>query len=562
MTMQGVLRRYFRGKDPGVRQKKQDSTALSQAVFDAMSHLLHGGLNVQEATDWMIRQGIPFSQQAGMHLIGAESLLQALQQQRNLAYSQYHFADAFKELAKDLKNIVHQERQSISSSTLSARQKEERLAALPALQPPQPPQKTLHSLLQYNKKKGFLGANAQKHTQQWADHMQEIVRLERFNLRHGTQFYGPEKVGFRGALALSQQFEQMLQLSEALRTGTWEQANPKEMENILEEDALRSLQIISSLTKMLHDEGWLKHAPGNRFRLTAKGVRRVGKNALKALSLQAPVEGRHGKFTLSNAFGRGFLDKEVSKRYQFGDSLEHLHPVNTLKNALIRRGKNAFGPAKSHTLWLAPEDFEVWHDRKTVRSATVLLLDMSWSMARQGRFAAAKQVALALDCLIHSQQSQDAYYVVGFSTRAHVIKPSQLAEISWDTKDPFTNLQEGLALARQLLTKHKNEKGNILVITDGKPTAATINRKTTTSWSGFMGAIPPKILHATLHEVRLCTRKGLHINVFMLDDNPILMRFVEKLAKINAGRVFYSHPSALHRCVLVDYWRKQRRRIA
>ena len=119
--------------------------------------------------------------------------------------------------------------------------------------------------------------------------------------------------------------------------------------------------------------------------------------------------------------------------------------VRTLKNALLRGG--------GVPLRLGPEDFEVYETEHTTRAATVLLLDMSWSMSWEGRFAAAKKVALAMESLVRSLHPRDYFGIVGFFTRAVELKAKDLPEATWNMGDPFTNLQDGLRLAAELLER-------------------------------------------------------------------------------------------------------------
>jgi uncharacterized protein with von Willebrand factor type A (vWA) domain len=187
---------------------------------------------------------------------------------------------------------------------------------------------------------------------------------------------------------------------------------------------------------------------------------------------------------------------------------------------------------------------------------------MSWSMSRDGRFPAAKRVALAMDHLIRSSYPRDHYYTIGFSTRARLLSAEQLTEATWDPSDPFTNIQEGLLLARQVFRKHRSVNRQVIVVTDGQPTATHIDGYTNAQWPGFMGSIPPDIYRETLKEVDNCTREKVVINMFMLDDNPVLTKFVEEIVRINRGRAFYSLPHNLGKYLLVDYLSRRRKQIA
>jgi uncharacterized protein with von Willebrand factor type A (vWA) domain len=190
----------------------------------------------------------------------------------------------------------------------------------------------------------------------------------------------------------------------------------------------------------------------------------------------------------------------------------------------------------------------------------VLLLDMSWSMSWAGRFPAAKRVALALDHLIRTRYPRDHFFVVGFSTRARELRIGELPEAAWDMGDPFTNLQEGLMVAERLIAKHPSPSPQILVVTDGQPTAYFRERELHVEWPSGFGGLSPHAAEATLREVRRVTRRGITINTFMLDAAPELVGFVESVTRINRGRALYTAPSELGSFVLVDYLARRRRR--
>jgi uncharacterized protein with von Willebrand factor type A (vWA) domain len=153
------------------------------------------------------------------------------------------------------------------------------------------------------------------------------------------------------------------------------------------------------------------------------------------------------------------IDVGASKSWTFGDPL-HLDAGATVANAVRR--------SPSLPVRLAPEDLQVYEATYTTRSATVLLLDMSWSMSWEGRFAAAKKVALAMDCLMRTRYPRDFFAIVGFYTRAVELEPGDLPEVTWNMGDPFTNLQDGLRLATRMLERQPGAKKSFIVITDGQ----------------------------------------------------------------------------------------------
>ena len=168
-------------------------------------------------------------------------------------------------------------------------------------------------------------------------------------------------------------------------------------------------------------------------------MRRIGQLALRDI-YQGLLKDRAGSHTTDH---RGITEMrpEETRPYQFGDPL-NLNLVATLKHALTRR--------PGVPLALEPGDFEIYENDYGSSSSTVLCLDMSWSMSWEGRFAAAKKVALALETLIRTKFPRDYFAIVGFFTRAVELKLKDLPEASWNMGDPFTNLQDGLRLASDL----------------------------------------------------------------------------------------------------------------
>jgi uncharacterized protein with von Willebrand factor type A (vWA) domain len=176
------------------------------------------------------------------------------------------------------------------------------------------------------------------------------------------------------------------------------------------------------------------------------------------------------------------------------------------------------------------------------------MLDLSWSMALRGLFQAAKKVALALNNLISSQYARDSLYIVGFSAYARELKAEELPYVRWDESVLGTNMHHALMIAQKLLAKHTQGTRQIIMISDGEPTAHLENGR-----SYFAYPPSPITIRETLKEVKRCTQKRITINTFMLDRNYYLKEFVNQVAKINKGRVFYTTPDKLGEYILVDY---------
>ncbi|HLE43139.1 MAG TPA: VWA domain-containing protein, partial [Methylomirabilota bacterium] len=237
-----------------------------------------------------------------------------------------------------------------------------------------------------------------------------------------------------------------------------------------------------------------------------------------------------------------------TKPYEPGEAFE-VNLQRSLMNALARRG-----PGTPVRFELA--DFEVDRVEATVSAATVLLLDQSSSMFHQGRWPSAKKVAMVLQALIHGQFPRDRLFVVGFSDYAVEIRPEELPAAEPNVWQQGTNMQHALMLARRRLSREPASVRQIIMVTDGDPTAHLEEGESYFSY-------PParKTIVETLKEVKRCTAAGITINTFMLARAEYLMQFVDYVTRINRGRAFFAEPGRLGDYVLVDYVRNRRRRV-
>ncbi|HET7677729.1 MAG TPA: VWA domain-containing protein, partial [Candidatus Limnocylindrales bacterium] len=220
------------------------------------------------------------------------------------------------------------------------------------------------------------------------------------------------------------------------------------------------------------------------------------------------------------------------------------------------RAENAPGRRAGRGLSLEPGDFAVQETEELTRASTVLLVDMSRSMLLRGCFLAAKKVAVALDTLIRTQFPRDELHVIGFAYYAREIRPGALATLSWHGYEYGTNLQHGLMQARRILARSHGGNREIIVITDGEPTAHFEDGQVEFSY-------PPtrRTIQETLREVGRCTREGITINTFMLERSRALAEFVGRMTQLNRGRAFYATPERLGEYVLVDYVGRKTRRV-
>ncbi len=364
-------------------------------------------------------------------------------------------------------------------------------------------------------------------------------------------FGGDETLGIDGALEQIARLQAMDGLEGALVDAEGPEGlaaiDRAQVRDLLGEESARQLDALGGLAQRLEEAGYLQRR-GDRLELTPRGSRRIGQNVLEDLfaGLRRDAFGGH---RLQRS-GRGGDRDEATKPYEFGDPFA-LDLRETLFKALGRPG-NVESARTGGGVRLTPGDFEVYRQEQLTNSATVLLLDMSRSMLLRGCFLAAKKVAIALEALIRTQFPRDYLGVVGFAYYAREIKPEILPELTWQGYEYGTNLQHGLLLARRMLARRHAANKEILVITDGEPTAHFEDGRVEFSY-------PPtrRTIQETLREVGRCTNDGIVINTFMLEQSRALGEFVALMTRRNRGRAFYSSPDRLGEYVLVDFVKRR-----
>jgi uncharacterized protein with von Willebrand factor type A (vWA) domain len=304
-------------------------------------------------------------------------------------------------------------------------------------------------------------------------------------------------------------------------------------------NAAEELRQLRQLERELEEQGYLTRQ-GDRLDLTPKAIRRLGQTALRTVfaDLRSTRPGGHDVHDAGQA---GDITGS-SRQWQFGDE-QPLDVVRTLTNA-VRRG----GLPSGRRVRMLPEDFEVAETERRTTAAVCLLLDLSYSMVLRDTWGPAKATALALHALVSGMFPQDAMQVIGFSSYARVLSPTDLAGLEPDYVQG-TNLQHALMLAGRFLDKHPDAEPVVLVVTDGEPTAHLLPGGQ--PW--FAWPPEPETIAMTVAEVDRMTRRGATVNVFQLDDDPRLTAFVHELARRNGGRVFMPDAARLGQYVVSDY---------
>jgi uncharacterized protein with von Willebrand factor type A (vWA) domain len=338
------------------------------------------------------------------------------------------------------------------------------------------------------------------------------------------------------------ELEQML--SQDYPGASVEDVDPELLERALGRNAVDDLNALRRIERELQDQGYIQRESGN-ITLTPRGMRRLGETALARIFARLHARGR-GDHDTHDAGAAGD-PTGATRSWQFGDE-QPFDVVRTVRNAVLRNGPGS-------PVQVGVDDFEVIETERRSGAAVALLIDLSYSMALRGTWAAAKSTALALHTLVTTKYPQDAIEVIGFSRYARVLRPTELPELSWDMVQG-TNLQHGLMLASRHLARHPDAEPVVMVVTDGEPTAHLLSDGR--AW--FDWPTHPETTAATMAEVERITRRGATINVFMLDDEPGLVSFVEAMAARNGGRVFTSDGERLGDYVVSDYLRARRGR--
>ncbi len=396
------------------------------------------------------------------------------------------------------------------------------------------------------------------------------------------EFTGRTPMDVSKALEVKQELELidklLKQLEEAMKNAQIGVIDLEELAQFVEPGDLEQLsalqqQINDYLREMAERQGIEEGKTG--FRMTPKAFRLFQSRLLTAIfaEMQASRSGRHQ----GPVVGEGATEMQQTKPYEFGDSVAHMDIPATMVNAMLRAGPGL--PVR-----LKPEDIEIHKTRNNPKCATAVLLDMSGSMRYDAQYVNVKRMGLALDGLIKSEYPGDFLQFIEMYTFA---KPRPVAEVAElmpkpvtlydpvvrvkvDMSDPdrselylpshFTNIQHALQMGRQFLSVQDTPNRQIVLITDGLPTAHFEGK-----WLFLLYPPDPRTEEATLREGMLCAREGITINIFLLqswNQSEEDVRFAYRLAESTRGRVFFVAGRELDRFVVWDYIKRRKEIIA
>ncbi len=388
---------------------KKEFNFHSQDLLQEFANFLMEGWSPEEAFEWMLKQGIRGS---NIRVMGIDDLRSEFSKFREAQFKNYNLQNSLSKIHEELLKIVDTElseiRKKLSNNSSEHKNRENFLENLP-----KQISLAVGALSNYD----FLSPDAKSSFEELKQKLDKIMQVESFINRYGDKFRGDRSIGFDETLELIGKFEEIETIEHNLISGSFDKINLEDLRRILSEQGYNSFIFLKDLKPYLENSGLIKKSV-KTIELTPKGIRKIGERALRDIFSSMNKHQFGGHETTEQGFGA--VKPENSKEYEFGDPF-NLNVVGTLKKSLLRR-------VSGNTIKVEPEDFKIYDMEYHTQSTTAVLLDLSWSMSFQGRFPAAKRVALALDNLIRTRYPRDNFYIVGFSTRARVLSTDQLVK--------------------------------------------------------------------------------------------------------------------------------------
>jgi uncharacterized protein with von Willebrand factor type A (vWA) domain len=333
---------------------------------------------------------------------------------------------------------------------------------------------------------------------------------------------------------------------------TLEDIDEDQLRRTLDDEAVADLQWLKKIERALEEAGVVNRTKG-RLELTARGARMIGERSLTRVLDRIRREPSH------RARGGQAEPTGQTKPWVFGDS-DPISVERTVYNSVLRsaraRPASVLRSAPGRVVKLAPDDFEVVETESRPRTATALLLDLSFSMPLRGHWIPAKRMALALNALIVGKYPQDSLYLIGFSDYARRMEASDLASVGWEDVHG-TNMEHAFMLAGRVLAEDPRSIKQVIMVTDGEPTAHLDDGYAWFNWPPI-----PATIEKTLKQAMRLARSNISINVFMLDTSPGLEEFMARLSSITGGEIFRADSAEIGQTVIGSYLRERRRRAS
>ncbi len=520
-----------------------NSLEFSQDLSKLMENIMKSN-NPASQLENMMKYGFNIGSRS---ISGTQDTMRMLRRKK-LEEMRKNICETYEKESSIPKKIKDKEMEEINSQTKTnevsdARERTEMLSNIPSGF-----KKDVDTLKRYKEEKDFLSDEAEDKFEDLMKKLKDIERLGEFLKKHPYGFNEGQPLTLKEAMELIDRFEKIEELEEKLKEGAIRDIQPEMIREVLGEEAEADFSSLQKIMEMINESGYFV-VHGNVIQMTPRAVRKIGNKILQDLfcDIRSKIAGMHK----TKRSGNYEIDYEDRKKWEFGDNT-NINIFSTLKNAIIsgRYNENT-GEVK-----ISPEDFEIYGSRFFARTSTALLIDTSWSMSWGNKFECAKKVAIALHSLINSFFPNDTLYIIAFFTVAMEIKPHELLSVELNMNDPFTNLQDAIKLSRKLLKKSSSEEKQIIVITDGQPTAYCVGNRVFVEWP-VMGC-SPNAMRETLKEVQEATKENIRINIFMIEENPQVEKFVEEIVRINKGRAFFTTPETLGKFLILDFVSRKR----
>lgn len=362
------------------------------------------------------------------------------------------------------------------------------------------------------------------------------------------RFEGPEGMGLGDGTGVLQDLAELDELADQLGQdydgSHMDDLDLDALARQLGQDSAVTARTLAEIEKAMHDGGYLRRGADGDLRLSPQAMRRLGKSLLRDAAKQ--LSGRQGRRETRAAGASGELTGS-SRPWEFGDAAPW-DVTRTITNAISRTIANGDDPRNG--LRLSVEDIEVTETEARTQAAVVLLVDVSFSMAAEGRWVPMKRTALALHHLVSTRFRGDRLQVITFGRYAQTMDIDELTALP-AVREQGTNLHHGLLLAGRFFRKHSGMEPVLLVVTDGEPTAHLLpDGESMFSWPPH-----PETLRATVRELDHVGKVGAQATFFRLGDDPGLVRFVQRMARRIDGRVVAPEAGELGAAVVGEYLR-------
>lgn len=367
--------------------------------------------------------------------------------------------------------------------------------------------------------------------------------------------FGGEPMPLADAVGAVEELSDLDELEQALRGdyagASLDDIDEEKLRRSLGEGAVTNLAHLRSIEKALEEAGIVTRQ-GGRLEVSPRGARRLGERAL--VTVFERIHNQRPGVHDAPETGGAAEPTGATRPWHFGDTGE-IAVQRSVFNAVLRAGPTLVPGGR---VALTPDDFELVESETRTRTATALLLDLSFSMPLRGHWLPAKRMALALHALIEGKYPQDRLHLIGFSDYARQLQPTDLTARAPLERVYGTNMQHAFLLARRLLAEDPRASKQVIMVTDGEPTAHLVEFGPNREPEAFF-SYPPTVetIRTTLAEGMRLAASGVTLNVFMLEDSPGLVAFMEKLGRLTAGRVFRMDSQDLGRFILSDYVRRR-----